>query len=107
MRAERLECKDSACRNHTVQETLSRFEEMRLGTEKGLGMCLRAKINMQDKNGTMRDPVIYRCNLTPHHLTGSLWKICRIPLLLAALLPFPSLNFIFFLLMWVLICVAV
>lgn len=30
---------------------------------------------MQDKNKAMRDPVIYRCNLTPHHETGTTWKV--------------------------------
>lgn len=36
---------------------------------------MRAKISPNDPNGTMRDPVIYRCNLTPHHYTGDKWKV--------------------------------
>ncbi|KAJ3084169.1 hypothetical protein HDU99_002883 [Rhizoclosmatium hyalinum] len=75
MRDERMKLIDSKCRNLSVEENLRRFEEMRKGSPEGLTMCLRAKINMQDPNGTMRDPVIYRCNLTPHHRTGTKWKM--------------------------------
>ncbi|KAJ3417380.1 hypothetical protein HDV05_004845 [Chytridiales sp. JEL 0842] len=75
MRAERMEFKNSKCRDLPVEENLRRFEEMTKGSPEGLEMCLRAKINMQDKNGTLRDPVIYRCNLTPHHKTGDKWKV--------------------------------
>ncbi|KNZ55422.1 uncharacterized protein VP01_2684g1 [Puccinia sorghi] len=46
------------------------FEEMKLGTPEGLRWCLRAKIRYDDLNGTLRDPVIYRCNVLPHHRTG-------------------------------------
>jgi glutamyl-tRNA synthetase len=75
MRAERMECKDSKCRNLSIDENLRRFAEMTKGSEEGVKMCLRAKINMQDKNGALRDPVIYRCNATAHHQTGTQWKL--------------------------------
>ncbi|KAJ2776938.1 glutamate--tRNA ligase [Coemansia javaensis] len=65
----------SRCRDLSVQDNLARFEQMRLGTDFGLTCCLRAKISIDNPNGAMRDPAIYRCNLTPHHRTGKQWKM--------------------------------
>ncbi|KJZ76911.1 hypothetical protein HIM_03788 [Hirsutella minnesotensis 3608] len=62
-------------RGLSVQQTLAKFAEMKAGSEQGQRWCLRAKIVYDSPNGTLRDPVIYRCNLTPHHRTGTAWKI--------------------------------
>lgn len=75
MRAERFDGIHSKHRESTVEETLRRFEEMRKGSAEGLANCLRAKISMENCNKAMRDPVIYRCNLTPHHRIGDKWKM--------------------------------
>lgn len=75
MRAQRFDGIESKCRNKTVEENLRDFEQMRQGTEFGLKSCLRAKIDMADKNKAMRDPVIYRCNLIPHPHTGTTYKM--------------------------------
>ena len=52
-------------RDLNIKETLGYFDEMRKGTEEGLRWCLRARIEHDSPNGTLRDPVIYRCNLIP------------------------------------------
>jgi len=70
MREERGQGIASRRRGATVEENLSRFEEMTKGTEEGLRWCLRAKLSVDNPNKAMRDPVIYRCNLLPHHRTG-------------------------------------
>ncbi|KAI9503480.1 tRNA synthetases class I, catalytic domain-containing protein [Coemansia spiralis] len=75
MRDERMKGIASKCRSQSIEENLRRFEEMRQATEFGQTCCLRAKMSVDNPNKAMRDPVIYRCNLTPHHRTGSAWKI--------------------------------
>ncbi|KAL2001294.1 hypothetical protein VTN02DRAFT_1936 [Thermoascus thermophilus] len=75
MGAERMNGIASKRRDATVEENLARFEEMKKGTPEGLRWCIRAKISVDNPNKAMRDPVIYRCNPTPHHRTGTKWKI--------------------------------
>ncbi|KAJ9264612.1 hypothetical protein DTO212C5_6994 [Paecilomyces variotii] len=75
MAHQRMEGLPSKNRDASVEENLARFEEMKKGTEEGLRWCIRAKISVDNPNKAMRDPVIYRCNLTPHHRTGTKWKI--------------------------------
>lgn len=76
MREERMVGDESGRRNTSVEENLRIFtEEMKLGTVAGAKYCLRAKIDYTALNKTLRDPVIYRGNVTPHHRTGSTWKI--------------------------------
>ena len=47
---------------------------MHKGSEEGLKCCLRAKIDMSSDNGSLRDPTIYRTNLTPHAQTKDKYK---------------------------------
>ncbi|KAL6552310.1 hypothetical protein OROHE_007674 [Orobanche hederae] len=75
MKHERMEGIDSKCRNNTVEENFFLWKEMIAGSERGLMCCLRGKLNMQDPNKSLRDPVYYRCNLTPHHRVGSKYKL--------------------------------
>ena len=76
MRAERFEGKESKCRNLSVAENLQRFEQMKQGTESGIKCCLRAKMSMVDNNKALRDPTLYRCNVTDvHHRVGTTWKM--------------------------------
>lgn len=76
MREERMDGIASARRDRSVEENLRIFnEEMKNGTEEGLKNCVRAKIDYKALNKALRDPVIFRCNLTPHHRTGTTWKM--------------------------------
>lgn len=60
-----------------IDETMARFRDMKTGSDEGQSWCLRARIAYDSPNGTLRDPVIYRCNLTSHHRTGTSW--CMYP----------------------------
>lgn len=76
MREQRMVGEPSARRDRSVEENLKLFtEDMKNGTEEGLKSCLRAKIDYKALNKTLRDPVLYRTNLTPHHRTGTAWKM--------------------------------
>lgn len=56
MQAERLEHKESYRRNTSITENLELFELLLKGDVKAQKFCLRAKIDMNSVNGTMRDP---------------------------------------------------
>lgn len=75
MRQQRTDGIESARRNRPVDENLRLFGEMQKGTEEGLINCLRFKMDMTALNKALRDPVAYRCNLTPHWRTGTKYKV--------------------------------
>ena len=75
MREERMNGIASKRRDATIEANLAALDEMKRGSEEGVRWCIRAKISVDNPNKAMRDPVIYRCNPSPHHRTGSTWKI--------------------------------
>uniref|UniRef100_A0A6N2LKR2 glutamate--tRNA ligase n=1 Tax=Salix viminalis TaxID=40686 RepID=A0A6N2LKR2_SALVM len=75
MQKERMDGIESNCRSNSVAENLKLWKEMIAGSERGLQCCVRGKLDMQDPNKSLRDPVYYRCNPVPHHRIGSKYKI--------------------------------
>lgn len=75
MKAQRGDGIVSQCRETPIEDSLSKLEAMKAGTPDGQEWCIRAKISIDNPNKALRDPVIYRCNLTEHHRTGSTWKL--------------------------------
>ncbi|XP_061370992.1 glutamate--tRNA ligase, cytoplasmic [Gastrolobium bilobum] len=75
MQKERMDGIESKCRNHSVEENMKLWKEMIAGSERGLQCCVRGKLDMQDPNKSLRDPVYYRCNPMPHHRIGSKYKV--------------------------------
>jgi glutamyl-tRNA synthetase len=75
MQKERMDGIESKCRNQSVEENLKLWKEMIAGSERGLQCCVRGKLDMQDPNKSLRDPVYYRCNPMPHHRIGSKYKV--------------------------------
>jgi len=61
--------KDSPWRDHSIEDHLKWFTEMREGKHADGSMVLRAKINMASPNINLRDPAIYRIKKSHHHRT--------------------------------------
>lgn len=57
---------DPPCRNRPPQESLSLFREMRMGLWPEGSITLRMKIDMQNDNPNMRDPIAYRIKFHSH-----------------------------------------
>jgi len=65
----------SPYRDRPVAENLDLFRRMQEGEFEEGAMTLRAKIDMASSNMHFRDPIIYRIIKTPHHRTGTTWKV--------------------------------
>ncbi|KAK2966190.1 hypothetical protein RJ640_008756 [Escallonia rubra] len=75
MQKERMDGIESRCRNNSPQENMKLWKEMIAGSERGVMCCVRGKLDMQDPNKSLRDPVYYRCNPKHHHKVGSTYKV--------------------------------
>ena len=74
MKENRMQSIAYALRDRSPKDNLKLFELMMGGTEEGQKWCMRAKIDMDSKNGCLRDPVFFRSNLVPHHRTNTKYK---------------------------------
>ena len=66
---------NSPFRDRSIEENLNLFERMKLGEFDEGAHVLRAKIDMEDPNMLMRDPLMYRILKKAHHRTGDDWCI--------------------------------
>ncbi|MEM6684156.1 MAG: glutamine--tRNA ligase/YqeY domain fusion protein [Bacteroidota bacterium] len=66
---------NSPYRNRSVEENLDLFTRMKNGEFEAGTHVLRAKIDMEDPNMLMRDPIMYRILYAHHHRTGDDWVI--------------------------------
>ncbi len=66
---------ESIYRNTSPEVNLDEFKNMKNGKYGPGEAVLRLKIDMVNNNHTLRDPIAYRIDLTPHHKTGTQWCI--------------------------------
>ena len=66
---------NSPYRNRSVDKNLGLFSLMKSGEFDEGTHVLRAKIDMEDSNMLMRDPIMYRILKKHHHRTGNDWCI--------------------------------
>ncbi len=66
---------ESPYRNRSVEENLDLFMRMNEGEFDEGSRVLRAKLDMASSNMHFRDPIMYRIIKTPHHRTGTKWKV--------------------------------
>lgn len=74
MAKQRMERQPSYRRNSNPEENLEIFEKLLKGDTSVANYCMRAKIDYESVNGTLRDPVMYRGNDLPHHRTKTKYK---------------------------------
>lgn len=67
--------KPSPYRERSVEENLDLFARMRAGEFEDGEHVLRAKIDLENPNMIMRDPLLYRIRHATHHRTGDDWCI--------------------------------
>ncbi|XP_049851431.1 uncharacterized protein LOC126326029 [Schistocerca gregaria] len=76
MRRQKAQRVESGYRSSTVEQNLAIWEQMKLGTPEGRMYVVRAKIDMNSLNGTLRDPSLYRVNVdVPHIRTGRQYNV--------------------------------
>ena len=75
MKKEREARTESKNRQNSVEKNLQMWEEMVKGSVQGQKCCVRAKIDMNSNNGTLRDPTMYRCKPEIHLHTGDKYKV--------------------------------
>lgn len=66
---------NSPFRDRSVEENLDLFTKMKEGIFHEGEHVVRAKIDMEDPNMLMRDPLMYRILKKEHHRTGNKWCI--------------------------------
>jgi glutaminyl-tRNA synthetase len=66
---------ESPYRTRSIEENLDLFARMRAGEFADGSKVLRAKIDMNHENMSMRDPVMYRVRHSTHFRTGDTWCI--------------------------------
>lgn len=66
---------NSPFRSRSVEENLQLFQEMKAGKHEEGTHTLRAKIDMENPNMLLRDPLMYRIMFKSHHRTGDDWCI--------------------------------
>lgn len=66
---------NSPYRDRSIEENLDLFTRMKSGDFEAGTHVLRAKIDMEDPNMLMRDPLMYRIVYAHHHRTGNDWCI--------------------------------
>jgi len=66
---------ESPFRHRGIEENLDLFRRMRAGEFADGSRVLRARIDMQNENMQLRDPVMYRIRRGHHYRTGDEWVI--------------------------------
>lgn len=64
---QRFEGTESVCRNNSIEVNKKIWNKMKKGNLEMSEYALRIKIKANHKNKIMRDPIIYRLNLTDHY----------------------------------------